>query len=85
MQNLSYSVLLCSIRELSIIYVEIILNYGSLTVVIGFGQSLYNVSERDRSVTVQVVLTGGTNRPVTVRITSRDGTAVCKNLFLEVT
>ena len=50
-----------------------------IDVVIGFNQTLYEVSEDARQATVYVVLVNGIlRRPVVVSVSTRDGTALSK-------
>jgi hypothetical protein len=53
-------------------------NY-SVVVTIGFDATAYNVLEGARVVNVSVVLMGRSDRPLSVILNTRDGTAMCKS------
>ena len=52
------------------------MHYSDVT--IGFDQSSYDIFENERVVNVTIVLTGATDRPITVVLDTRDGTAICE-------
>ena len=53
-------------------------NFSSADVTIKFEFATYNVCESDRTVNVTIVLTGRADRDLSVLLSTRNGTAICK-------